>query len=339
MTGFTRILHRTVPDILMEEVPTYHVWDVLKPQCDGWCDYPVANRPNAILQFFEAAAKDKSMINGAWILMAECDYVFMVPIRIPGDALDKSVPGHQYHFDYIIPSHPDAAPHILKLYGQGKKVTDVPASGPAPVLLRFDDWMVLVPEYNRLSIEMEKDEPMKKQLGWVREMYAWDVACALHPEIKIVTQKPPESILMVQPPFDEGMFNASFCHYTWGALYHEGLPSKGGKQVYRWEKRDFTDIKHAIKPPHIPMPPEFKEGWTLEFDAPLTLVRHNLIVKFLTQLNKAIDPLPDLSEYHKKVESEIIPAFKASLKDRQEAKHHSSFKMKFMPWSLPRGSR
>ena len=52
---------------------------------------------------------------------------------------------------------------------------------------------------------------------------------------------------LLQPPFDTGMHNASFCHYTWGALYHEGLPSKGGKQVYRWEKRDFTDIKHAIK--------------------------------------------------------------------------------------------
>ena len=174
MTGFTRILHRTVPDILMEEVPTFHVWDVLKPQCDGWCDYPVANRPNAILQYFQAADKNRSMINGAWILMAECDYVFMVPVRIPGDAHDKSVPGHQYHFDYIIPSHPDAAPHILKLYGAGKKITDVPASGPAPVILRLEDWLVLVPEYDRLSIQMEKDEPMKKQLGWVREMYAWD---------------------------------------------------------------------------------------------------------------------------------------------------------------------
>ena len=129
------------------------------------------------------------------------------------------------------------------------------------------------------------------------------------------------------------MFNASFCHYTWGALYHEGLPSKGGKQVYRWEKRDFTDIKHAIKVPHIPMPPEFKEGWTLEFDAPLTLVRHNLIVKFLTQLNKAIDPLTDLSAYHKKVEEEIIPSFKANSKQRMEAK--SSSKIKYLEWSLP----
>lgn len=37
--------------------------------------------------------------------------------------------------------------------------------------------------------------------------------------------------LVTQPPFDEGMGNACLCHYTWGALYHEGLPSKGAKQV------------------------------------------------------------------------------------------------------------
>ena len=45
-------------------------------------------------------------------------------------------------------------------------------------------------------------------------MYAWDVAVALHPEIRIRTEKPPTSTLLVQPPFDEGMFNASMCHYT-----------------------------------------------------------------------------------------------------------------------------
>lgn len=32
------------------------------------------------------------------------------------------------------------------------------------------------------------------------------------------------------------------------------------------------------------MPPEFREGLILEFDAPLTLVRHNLVVLMLTQV-------------------------------------------------------
>lgn len=37
--------------------------------------------------------------------------------------------------------------------------------------------------------------------------------------------------------------------------------------------------------PAIPMPPEFREGLILEFDAPLTLVRHNLVVLMLTQVS------------------------------------------------------
>eukprot|EP00955_Chlamydomonas_euryale_P098733 365165-Chlamydomonas_euryale.AAC.12 len=37
----------------------------------------------------------------------------------PGNAYDPSVTGEQYLFDYIMPQHPDAAPHIQKLYGPG----------------------------------------------------------------------------------------------------------------------------------------------------------------------------------------------------------------------------
>jgi len=300
LTGFTRILHRTVPDILMEEVPTFHVWDVLKPQCDGWCDYPVANRPNAIMQFFAAAAANRSMIQGAWVLMIECDYIWMKPLQVPGNAWDPNVAGLQFHFDYIMPQHPNAAPHIQKLYGEGKNISDVPASGPAPVLLRLDDWLTITPDYELASARMEADAAMKKQLDWVREMYAWDVAVAMHPEIKVLTEKPPASALIVQPPFDVGMGNASMCHYTWGALYHDK-----GKQIYRWEKRDYTDMKHVIKVPKIPMPPPFRPGLRLEFDAELTEPRHNLVVLYLTQMNKAIDTLPELTERAKRLEDEI----------------------------------
>ena len=122
------------------------------------------------------------------------------------------------------------------------------------------------------------------------------------------------------------MYNASLCHYTWGVLYHEAPPSKGGKQIYRWEKRDFNDIKHVIKvrgglagvggggrgggqadilvpekrdtapaypshfvslfsqPQRLPMPPPYRDGLFLEFDAPLNLKRHELNVLYLTQV-------------------------------------------------------
>lgn len=317
LTAFTRILHRSVPDILMDEVPTYHSFP-FKPECDGWCDYPVANRPHAIQDFFDQAAKNESMIQGAWVFMLECDYVWMQPMKVPGSAWDPNVPNVQFWFDYIIPTHANAVPSMKKLYNG--PASDIPASGPAPVLMRVADWQVIVKDYLRLSIQMENDEAMKKRLEWVREMYAWDAALPHHKDIKIVTEHPPNSTTIVQPPFDDGLGPAALCHYTWGALYHEGIPSKGGKQIYRWEKRDYSDIKHVLHPKPIPMPPEYKDGWILEFDSPLTRKRHDLVVLMLTQMNKAINSLPDLSAEYER--------FKIKLKDYEKERDIKIAKIK-----------
>jgi hypothetical protein len=63
-------------------------------------------------------------------------------------------------------------------------------------------------------------------------MYAWDAAVAVHRDtVKMRTEHYPYSSTIVQPPFDIGLGQACMTHYTWGALYHEGLPSKGAKQV------------------------------------------------------------------------------------------------------------
>jgi hypothetical protein len=43
------------------QVPTYRA-DPLTPACDTWCDFPVADRPNAVRQWIAAAEKDPSMI-------------------------------------------------------------------------------------------------------------------------------------------------------------------------------------------------------------------------------------------------------------------------------------
>ncbi len=53
--------------------------------------------------------------------------------------------------------------------------------------------------------------------GWVREMYAWDVAI-VSKGVRMLTQDPKESPLLVQPPHDTRLYNASICHYTWGAM-------------------------------------------------------------------------------------------------------------------------
>lgn len=37
-------------------------------------------------------------------------------VQAPGNAYDPSVPGVQFFYDYIIPSHPNAVPSMKKLY-------------------------------------------------------------------------------------------------------------------------------------------------------------------------------------------------------------------------------
>lgn len=43
------------------QVPSYRA-EPLTPACDIWCEFPVSDRPNAVMQFFQAARKDPTMI-------------------------------------------------------------------------------------------------------------------------------------------------------------------------------------------------------------------------------------------------------------------------------------
>lgn len=53
------------------------------PECDGWCDYPVADRPNAVRQFLDAAARDPSMVKAPWLYIIETDFVWVKPVQAP----------------------------------------------------------------------------------------------------------------------------------------------------------------------------------------------------------------------------------------------------------------
>ena len=44
-------------------------------------------------------------LQGAWVLLLECDYVWMKPMPSPGDAYGSTALGWQYHFGYIIAQH------------------------------------------------------------------------------------------------------------------------------------------------------------------------------------------------------------------------------------------
>ena len=91
---------------MVQEIPSFHAMP-LTPKCDGWCEFPVADRPNAVRQFFSAAAKDPSMIKAPWILMIETDYVWMGPlVNVPRAETNAKSWGFPY--GYIVPTHPCA---------------------------------------------------------------------------------------------------------------------------------------------------------------------------------------------------------------------------------------
>eukprot|EP00899_Mesostigma_viride_P015128 jgi/Mesvir1/23616/Mv18297-RA.2 len=83
MKWFTRILHSTVTDDLMSVIPTFRV-DPIDKNCDkdgggGFgCEYPVANRPQAIADWLASGGP-----KGKWILVVETDYMFIKPIMVP----------------------------------------------------------------------------------------------------------------------------------------------------------------------------------------------------------------------------------------------------------------
>lgn len=58
-------------------------------------------------------------------------------------------------------------------------LTQVPPSGPAPVLMRAADWLKVTPDWERLAAHIEATPEAKSKLGWVREMYAFSIATAL----------------------------------------------------------------------------------------------------------------------------------------------------------------
>eukprot|EP00197_Chlamydomonas_leiostraca_P008698 CAMPEP_0202860356 /NCGR_PEP_ID=MMETSP1391-20130828/2094_1 /ASSEMBLY_ACC=CAM_ASM_000867 /TAXON_ID=1034604 /ORGANISM="Chlamydomonas leiostraca, Strain SAG 11-49" /LENGTH=430 /DNA_ID=CAMNT_0049539511 /DNA_START=142 /DNA_END=1434 /DNA_ORIENTATION=+ len=289
LTGFTRVMHRTTPDGLEDEIPTFRATP-LHPECDTYCDFPVADRPNAVMQWIRAVEQEPRLLKGAWVLILECDYVWMKPMQAPNAA--SSAPAMQYHFDYIQVEHPDCTHIIKRLFNGQEPVGKVPNSGPAPALLRFTELKAIAPDWERVTAAIEADPEAVKVLGWVREMYAWDIAVALHPDIKMLTEEPYISRLIVQPPHEDHLGAASMCHYTWGAIYND---TKG--EVWRWEKRDYTSPENALKVPHLKMPPHPYQPntWHLQAHEPVTQRLHETLEAMIAQMNRAIDKLPDLT--------------------------------------------
>lgn len=63
------------------QIPSFRA-DPLQKECDTWCEFPVKDRANAVMQWIMAVEKEPSMLKGAWLLMLESDYVWVKPLMV-----------------------------------------------------------------------------------------------------------------------------------------------------------------------------------------------------------------------------------------------------------------
>ncbi|KAG7674404.1 hypothetical protein Ndes2526B_g05130 [Nannochloris sp. 'desiccata'] len=289
LIAFTRILHRVKTDALMEEIPTFHA-KPLQPECDVWCAFPPALRPDAVRQFFDAAKKTPSMIQAPWLFMTECDYVWIKPVTAPR-AEDMAAKSIAFLFTYIVATNPEFADVIERLH-PGRPSSEIPATGPAPALMRVHEWLSITPHWERITADMEEYEDAKEKLGWVREMYAFSIACALE-NVTLDLQLPPNSPLMIQPPADHGMGDAAIMHYTWSSI----ISDKDGKEVWRFEKREYTDDKWEKNPEELPEVPLYDAdaGWKLQDGVVVTSNLRDTLSMMIKTMNEAIKKLQPLA--------------------------------------------
>ena len=127
-----------------------------------------------------------------------------------------------FHFHYINPNYPTlpAAVVVRRAPRRAAPVSmeAIIGSGPAPTMIRKAELDVLIDEYVRIAAAIEADPDAKKKLGWVREMYAYDLAAAVT-GVPHYVEDPGQTKLIAQPPADTNHGDAAMFHYTWGAEY------------------------------------------------------------------------------------------------------------------------
>ena len=301
--AFTRILHRTARDrdVLADEIPTFRA-DPLQPECDDWCPYPVSDRANAVAQFWKYAEAEDVMKDIDWVYMIESDYVFVKPLLPPagkkglGLKLDKNK-GYGYYFYYIQPGF--VVDELRKVYDG--PVEAIQSTGPAPLLMSVDNWLKVTPGWEDLAARIEADEGMKQRLGWVREMYGFDVALA-NAGIEVVLDEPrsregdntPAPLQFIRElPLHASLEHAHAFHYTLPTIIQR---VEDGSDVWKYDKREFTTSDVVMRVPRVdPLPAwegdgQFKwiEGSVVE------KATFDLLGQMVEALNLAIDDLPHL---------------------------------------------
>jgi len=279
-----RLLHRRTDDELMGEVPTVRV-DSLHAACDKWCEFPVADRPNAVAAWLLTA--DAKL--GEWLYMIETDYVWMKPLPPPALGAKPQA----FHFHYINPLYPGLNTVIANMWGGDQ--TTIPCSGPAPVLIKHGDLVKLMPRWEAHAAYIEGNEEAKQKLGWVREMYAYSIAAA-ETGVAHDVQEPRSTLLISQPPNDEALSQASAFHYTWGAQFKN---SSGGV-VWEFDKRPYVEVKHVRRirdfAPSLPPQDAVAQGYKLQDGKLISAALLEVETQMLTRMREAAALLPNLPD-------------------------------------------
>ncbi|KAI7843720.1 hypothetical protein COHA_002618 [Chlorella ohadii] len=264
MVALTRVLHRSQDDDLSPYVPTYRV-EPRHPDCDGrqkWaptanCSYVIADRPGAIRQFFAAAAHTPGLIKAPWVYLLETDYLFVKPVASPGPA-ESGARALGFFYDYVYADAPRFRTLARRLFPAGLgPLSAVPRTGPAPIMARVSEWLRVIPRWEGISQQIEADQEIRQALGWVREMYAFSLACAVErwdPEITRAQSGP----LIIQPPVDLRLGNATQIHYTWGPKLQW---ASNGTLLWAFEKRLWREQRFVDEATPLPMPPPYQAGW------------------------------------------------------------------------------
>lgn len=287
MKAFTRILHKGRADELMHEIPTIR-FNPVQTKCDGWCDYPVADRSQAVTDWLQTADSERC----SHIVMVETDHII---VKSPSPEILLPVgQAMGFKFGYMSPTQRT----IKKLYPQyfedGAKM---PPTGNAPSVVNTVDLRKIAPLWAKFVNETEQPEAVRKDLGWVRDMYAYDLA-ALASGVEHKLDISPNSLLMAQPPADTELGNAYILHYTWGPEIYD----KENKLLWKFDKRSYGDGQFGEGPAvlkEIPLPPEWDESTGLQlqdFFQPrgLNEKRLGLIRTLIEEFNFAVRSLPEV---------------------------------------------
>ena len=277
----TRILHRSKDDELMDLIPTWRV-DPTHVECDNSCDYAVKDRARAIAQWMKTDDSKQC----SHILMAETDYLF---IRSPPPSV-LLAKGHSYGFlfGYIVPSYPDAKEASVLLHDESKDgpLKDVYQTGNAPQSIHRDD-LERVSEVWAEKVEFgETSEVIKRVFGWVRDMYAWSFAsAAVRPKLKFELPPVPFQKLMIQPPADITIGQASVMHYTWGAI----ISDKTGAEVWKFDKREYVGTWNSlVRIPPLP-PWDVDKEFQLQDKKRIQKSQYEVLEKMVDIFNRAVD--------------------------------------------------